>query len=201
MKKSNEFLKNYQNNRHNFFILDYNQMNGYTTPLSGLFLKKNRYKIDNELINKGCGTMGIKKYSQEQIQKMSMIELANVLLADEKKEMNFLALFDKVAEHKQFTESQKEDLLARFYTDLNVDGRFTTLGSNLWGLKRWYPVDQTSEKALAETRKRDAEEELEDLLAEDGELYEDEDLDAVDEIADEEVLFDEFDEFDDIEDN
>lgn len=129
--------------------------------------------------------MGLKKYTKEQIEKMPMIELANVLLAEKKEEMNFLELFQLVAEQKGFTESQKEDLLARFYTDLNVDGRFTTLGNNIWGLKRWFPVDQTSEKSLAEVRKRDAEEdELEDEL--DNEL-DDEMLDDFDEEDDEEV--------------
>src|SRR5699024_5516049 len=121
------------------------------------------------------------KYNENQIQKKSMIELANIILADEKKEMNFLDLFSKVAEHKGFSEADQDDLLARFYTDLNEDGRFTTLGSNLWSLKRWYPVDQTSEKALAESRKRDLEDEEldEELLDEDleeeeaKELYED----------------------------
>jgi|SRR5690625_5116424 len=105
--------------------------------------------------------MGLKKYTKEQIQKMSMIEVANLVLADEKKELNFIDLFDKVAVYKGFSEAEKEDLLARFYTDLNIDGRFTTLGSNLWGLKRWYPVDQTSEKALAESRRRALEDEEE----------------------------------------
>jgi DNA-directed RNA polymerase subunit delta len=132
--------------------------------------------------------MALEKYTEEDIQKMSMIELANQILAGQKKEMNFIDLFDQVAAAKVFTEKQKDDLLARFYTDLNIDGRFTTLGTNLWGLKRWYPVDQTSEKSLAESRKRDLEEEEnleEDLLEdeeeieeEDGELYED--YDAID---------------------
>lgn len=107
-----------------------------------------------------------------------MIELANVLLAEKKEEMNFLDLFHLVAEQKEFTEAQKEDFLARFYTDLNVDGRFTALGNNIWGLKRWFPVDQTSEKALAEVRKRDAAEE-DDEIEEDGvvERYDDEEED------------------------
>lgn len=128
-----------------------------------------------------CIEVGLEKYSDEKIQKMSMIELANIILADEKKELNFLDLFAKVAEYKGFTQEQQDDLLARFYTDLNVDGRFTTLGSNIWGLKRWYPVDQTSEKSLAESRKRDLEEEelevelLDDELV-DEEVEEDEDL-------------------------
>lgn len=146
--------------------------------------------------------MGIKKYSEDEIQKMSMIELAKVLLTDEKKEMNFLALFDKVAEHKDFTAAEKEDLLARFYTDLNVDGRFTTLGSNLWGLKRWYPVDQTSEKSLAESRKRDAEEELEEAEEEEEDYYDDVlSDDEEEEDEKEEGIYDEYEDFDELEDN
>lgn len=135
--------------------------------------------------------MGLDKYSAEEIAKMSMIDLASKILTDEKKELNFMELFEKVAEYKQFSEAEKEDLLARFYTDLNVDGRFSTIGSNLWGLKRWYPVDQTSEKALAESRKRDLEEE--DLLEED-EFLEDEDL--LDEEDDDLDLYDDFDDLD-----
>lgn len=117
----------------------------------------------------------LNKFTKEQIEKMPMIELANSILAEKKEEMNFLDLFHLVAAQKGFTEAEKEQFLARFYTDLNVDGRFTTLGKNIWGLKRWYPVDQTSEKALAEVRKRDAEEELEDELIDDeDDLYDDE---------------------------
>src|SRR5699024_5260636 len=83
-------------------------------------------------------------------------------------------LFNEVAKLKNFTDAQRQDLLARFYTDLNVDGRFMTLGSNVWGLKRWYPVEQTTEKSLAESRKRDLEEADEDFYDEelDGEVEE-----------------------------
>lgn len=136
--------------------------------------------------------MGLDKYSAEEIAKMSMIDLASKILTDEKKELNFMELFEKVAEYKQFTEAEKEDLLARFYTDLNVDGRFSTIGSNLWGLKRWYPVDQTSEKALAESRKRDLEDE--DLLEDEDEFLEDEDL--LDEEEEDIDLFDDFEDLD-----
>lgn len=122
--------------------------------------------------------MGLNKYTKEQIEKMPLIDLAVELLAEEKKEMNFIDLFNLVAEQKEFSEAQKKDYLARFYTELNVDGRFMTLGKNVWTLKRWQPVNQTSEKALAEVRKREAEvsEETEEAeyLAEDDELYEEE---------------------------
>lgn len=165
-------------------LLDYNGMNGYTTALSELFYIENkRRRQDGE-----CDFMGLKKLTKDQIKKMPMIELAGVILAEEKKEMNFLELFDLVAERKEFTEAEKDDLLARFYTDLNVDGRFTTLGNNIWGLKRWYPADQTSEKALAEARKQDAEEE---------ELYDEEDEYYEEDVEDEEVkeLYEDMDEY------
>lgn len=120
-----------------------------------------------------CEIMALEKYTEEQLTKMSMIELANLILGEQKKELNFKELFDMVAETKQLTNTQRNDLLARFYTDLNVDGRFMALGSNVWGLKRWYPADQTTEKSLAASRKRNQEEE--ELLEEDDEFEDDED--------------------------
>lgn len=130
--------------------------------------------------------MALKKYSDEQIAKLSMIEVANQILTEKKEALNFIDLFKLVAEYKHFTMKEQDDLLARFYTDLNVDGRFTTLGTNLWGLKRWYPVDQTSEKSLAEARKRELEdEELEE---------EEEELELV---VDEYDVIDNYDEDDD----
>lgn len=117
-----------------------------------------------------CEKMALQKYTEEQLKKMSMIELANLILGEQKKELNFKELFDKVADTKQFTDAQRNDLLARFYTDLNVDGRFMALGSNVWGLKRWYPANQTTEKSLAASRKRDLEEaELDDELIDEDE--------------------------------
>lgn len=102
--------------------------------------------------------MASEKNSDEQIKKMSMIEIAAFVLGNQKKEMNFPALFQQTAELKGYSESEKQEMLATFYTDLNVDGRFMALGSNVWGLRRWYPVKQTTEKSLAASRKRDLEE-------------------------------------------
>src|SRR5699024_996949 len=106
---------------------------------------------------------------------MSMIELANLILGEQKNELSFKDLFDKVADVKQLTDSERNDLLARFYTDLNVDGRFMALGSNVWGLKRWYPADQTTEKSLAASRKRELEEaEIADELIDEDVIDDDE---------------------------
>src|SRR5699024_2714559 len=115
------------------------------------------------IMKRKCKIIAMEKYTEEKLKKMSMIELANLILGEQKKELNIKELFDTVEETKQLTDAQRNDLLARFYTDLNIDGRFMALGSNVWGLKRWYPADQTTEKSLAASRKRSQEEEeLED---------------------------------------
>lgn len=132
--------------------------------------------------------MSLKKVNNEEIAKMSMIELASLILSDQKEEMNFLDLYDKIAELKQLTEEDKGQYLSQFYTDLNIDGRFIALGSNVWGLKRWFPVSQTSEKALADARKREGELLDEEFDEEDydEEFDEELDFDPYDELAEEE---------------
>jgi DNA-directed RNA polymerase subunit delta len=141
-----------------------------------------------------CGMVSLENFSREEIEKMSMLELAKEVLLTETKAMNFKDIFDKVAELKGFTQKQKDELLAQFYTDLNVDGRFITLGANMWGLKRWYPFEQMDEDIYNEPKKK--KKKAKKKLDEDDDLdLDDEDLDL--ELDDEDVDLDEED-FDDI---
>lgn len=98
--------------------------------------------------------MSLKNYSHDELEKISKIELANAILMDEKKAMDFRDIYQKVAEVKGLTEADQQSGMAQFYTDINVDGRFLTIGSNLWGLKRWYPVDQIDEEVTAAPKKK-----------------------------------------------
>src|SRR5699024_12400518 len=86
---------------------------------------------------------------------------------------------------KKVSEWKKQELLGTFYHDLNIDGSFMALGSIVWGLKRWYPVDQTREKSLAASRKRHMEEMTEDN-EEDDENFDD-DYDVYEEVDEEEL--------------
>lgn len=148
--------------------------------------------------------MSLKNYSHEEIQHMSMIEVASLILLDEKKAFHFKDVFDKIAELKGFTDGEKEANIAQFYTDLNVDGRFITTGSNMWGLKRWYPVEQMDEEVTVAPKKKkkakkkkeeDVEDDL-DVVEDDLEIFEDDfDIDDMDEEIDEE-FDEEFDEND-----
>ncbi|GAB3047984.1 DNA-directed RNA polymerase subunit delta [Virgibacillus ainsalahensis] len=98
--------------------------------------------------------MSLKEYSHEELKSMPMLELTSAILWNEKKAMNFHDLFSKVAEHKDYSDADKEANIAQFYTDMNVDGRFMTVGSNLWGLKRWYPVEQMDEEVADAPKKK-----------------------------------------------
>ncbi|WP_100009864.1 DNA-directed RNA polymerase subunit delta [Lentibacillus sediminis] len=98
--------------------------------------------------------MSLKDYSHEELKKTSMLELASLLLLDEKKAMNFNDIFSRVTEIKEYKDGEKENNIAQFYTDMNVDGRFMTVGSNMWGLKRWYPVEQMDEDIVSEPKKK-----------------------------------------------
>jgi len=112
---------------------------------------------------------------QNNLQELSMIELAIIVLENKKKALNYREIFDQVAEMKGFSETEKSNYLAQFYTDINLDGRLLTLGGGEWGLKKWYSVDQIDEVIKVETTpkkrkkkkkkvKKDDEEEVESSI-------------------------------------
>lgn len=90
--------------------------------------------------------MRLGNYSQEELEEISMIVLATMILEKKKKAVAYQDLYQQIAEIKKFTAKEKDEYIAQFYTDLNTDGRFLTLGSGLWGLKTWYPVEQIDEQ-------------------------------------------------------
>ncbi|WMT29442.1 DNA-directed RNA polymerase subunit delta [Bacillus aerius] len=161
--------------------------------------------------------MSLKEYSQEQLKQMSLVELAYEIFRDSKTPVTFSELIDEIVRLQGIQKSDLDDRLAQFYTDLNIDGRFISLGDQRWGLRSWYPVDQIEEevqpavKTKAKKKKTKAavveedfddieEEEENDELEEDLDLVEDdEDLDLDDEEIDEEI--EDFDEDDDEDDD
>lgn len=133
--------------------------------------------------------MSLQNYSQEELENTPMIDLANLILFEEKEAIHFKDIFEKIAEIKGFSDEQKKNLIAQFYTDLNIDGRFITTGANLWGLKRLFPVDQIDEQVSNPSLRTK-------------ETEEDEDLDIVDEDMDDLIEgFDEEDEEEEIEED
>ncbi len=66
---------------------------------------------------------------------LSLIDAAVVLLRSVKKPMDIYQLFDKITEASNFTEDKKNDLIAKFYSDLITSGKFVYTGENEWDLK------------------------------------------------------------------
>ncbi|WP_088104424.1 DNA-directed RNA polymerase subunit delta [Halalkalibacter urbisdiaboli] len=153
--------------------------------------------------------MNLKEMEKEELQELSMVEIAFAIMKEERKPFEYYDLVKRVAEIKGLSKEQVNDRIAYLYTDLNIDGRFLTLGDNQWGLKVWYPLEQAEEEITApvKPRKKVKDEEVEDL-DDDFEDYEDEfeDLeDELDEISSEEDAddddFDDDDEVEEFDDN
>lgn len=103
------------------------------------------------------------------VAEQSMVDIAYELLKEKGEPMLYADIMEQVASKKGFTQSETEELIAQLYTEVNIDGRFVCVGRNLWGLKSWFPIDQSSDSAVAANVKED------DLAQELDEM--DEDLD------------------------
>ncbi|MBM7617656.1 DNA-directed RNA polymerase subunit delta [Weissella uvarum] len=89
--------------------------------------------------------MAITQFDGQNRSELSMIEVARAILSDRHETMAFSDLLNEV---QNFTGKSDEEIrarLAQFYTDLNIDGSFISLGDNTWGLRSWYPIDSIDE--------------------------------------------------------
>lgn len=130
----------------------------------------------------------VDEFSKEELEHKSMLELASIILNKDKKALDFHELFDGVAKLKGLTKKAKDDKIGQFYTEINVDGRFMTVGSNVWGLKEWYPVDQHDEQVTSIPEDElEADEELVELGEEEKEMEPIDEDDEVDGVLDEDL--------------
>ncbi|GIN63091.1 hypothetical protein J27TS8_30840 [Robertmurraya siralis] len=122
--------------------------------------------------------MSLKQFSKEQLQEMSLIEMAYELLNSQKQPASFKEIMDEITATLGLTEEEVRAKIAQFYTDLNIDGRFLSLGENRWGLRVWYPVDQSEEEVITPTKPK--KKKAKKVLDEDLEFEEDDDEDDID---------------------
>ncbi|MGJ7910919.1 DNA-directed RNA polymerase subunit delta [Neobacillus sp. LXY-1] len=153
--------------------------------------------------------MSLAKYSKEELQELSLIELAYEFMKNSKQPISFHELVQEISSAADMSEQEIRSRLAQFYTDLNIDGRFLALGENRWGLRVWYPVDTVEEEVVTAAKPKKKkhkkvvdEEELEDFDEIDEEEYDElDEFEEEDDLLDDEEVFDdeleEVDEFDD----
>lgn len=130
-----------------------------------------------------------------------MVDLAFMVLKAANTPYYYRDLMNEVAKLRGLSEEEINDVIAQLYTEINIDGRFACVGTNLWGLKRWYPVDKSEDALTGAKRPRiinDEDDEDEDDYHEDEEIYNsDDDFDADSEDAEDELFDGEDDDSDD----
>lgn len=86
---------------------------------------------------------------------LSMLDAAKIVLTHEGDIMPFDDLLAEIVDFLEMDEDTLEDRMAQFYTDLNTDGQFISLGDNLWGLRNWYPFESINEVLTQENTDED----------------------------------------------
>jgi DNA-directed RNA polymerase subunit delta len=103
------------------------------------------------------------KISDEKAKEMPMVDLAFELLKAVNTPFYYRDLMTEIAKIKGLSEQEVMQVIAQLYTEINIDGRFACVGTNLWGLKRWYPVEKTDDAVSNAKRPRIINDEDDDL--------------------------------------
>lgn len=98
---------------------------------------------------KGRGTVKLTELDGINKNELSMIEVAHEILETTGEVLDFDDLLLRVQEYLGLSKKELDSKMTRFYTNLNVDGSFISLGDNRWGLRAWYPIDSIDEEILS----------------------------------------------------
>jgi DNA-directed RNA polymerase subunit delta len=134
------------------------------------------------------------KINAEKAKEMPMVDLAFEVLKAANIPFYYRDLMQEIAKIKGIPDDEVMQVIAQLYTEINIDGRFACVGTNLWGLKRWYPVEKAEDAVGNAKRPRiinDEDDDLDDddlFSEEEDDSYagdDDEDFDNVDSDSDE----------------
>jgi DNA-directed RNA polymerase subunit delta len=136
-----------------------------------------------------------------------MLETAIGVMKRKRSPQPFIKIYEEVVEELGFNDAQKEQNIARFYSDLSLSAVFVYTGDNNWDLKERQPTDMWDKDASffidpEELKARKAERsEKRAQLRRDKALKDQVDLDVeeLDEVDDHDLLFDDDDD-DDLDD-
>jgi DNA-directed RNA polymerase subunit delta len=127
------------------------------------------------------------KFDAERLREMPMVDLAFEVLKSANTPFYYRDLMKEIAKYRGLTDQEVNEVIAQVYTEINIDGRFACVGSNTWGLKRWYPVEKNEDPITNAKRPRiindDDDLDDEEVFGEEEDSYteSDEDFDVFDE--------------------
>lgn len=77
-----------------------------------------------------------------------MVEVAHAILRKRGNVLSFADLTNEIQKYLGVSNREIRNRLIQFYTDLNTDGSFISLGDNVWGLRTWYPYKSINEATV-----------------------------------------------------
>lgn len=89
--------------------------------------------------------MALTRLGNHPKEELALVEIATAILSEHKTVMPFSSLVEEIQDFLAVDAETFQSRLSQFYTDLNTDGSFISLGNNEWGLRAWYPVDAIDE--------------------------------------------------------
>ncbi len=98
-----------------------------------------------------CTNLELKVFDGQDKSELSMVEVAHAILAHHGEAMAFVDLTNEIQQYLGKSDEEIRERLAQFYTDLNIDGSFISLGDNTWGLRAWYPFESIDEATVGES--------------------------------------------------
>lgn len=75
-----------------------------------------------------------------------MIEVARAILEDNGKRMAFADIVNAVQKYLNKSDEEIRERLPQFYTDMNTDGEFISMGENVLALRSWFPYESVDEE-------------------------------------------------------
>lgn len=90
--------------------------------------------------------MGLDKFKDKNRDELSMIEVARAILEDNGKRMAFADIVNAVQKYLNKSDEEIRERLPQFYTNMNTDGEFISMGENVWALRSWFPYESVDKE-------------------------------------------------------
>lgn len=90
--------------------------------------------------------MGLTEFEGQNKDELSMIEVARAILQDNGKRMAFADIVNATQKFLGKSDKEIRDCLPQFYTDINTDGEFISMGDNVWALRSWFSFESVDEE-------------------------------------------------------
>ena len=152
--------------------------------------------------------MKLNKMPKDEFESYSYIELAKMILNEERKSLNTSEIFKKICKLLELTNEEYENKISDFYTNLTTDKSFVLLNDGTWDLRDHHSsqvnLEETEEDEDEESleTEEEIEEEMNDMAPEeyhdmdDDSEIDDTDIDDVDDLEEDDLTIVDEDELD-----